>query len=425
MPKEPKPWALAPDKVWTGSQLLESHVVVVQSQKIIAVKPAEDLPAELPVTTMAGCTLLPGLIDCHVHLSDWMFPGLLAAGVTTVRDTGNDLAWIIDRRSQTSVNPSFGPRILCCGPVLDGTKVNWPTIGRSHRDAVQIAESIDELARAGVDAVKLYVNLGTDQISKAVEQSAIHGLHLLAHLGDDAGEAAISLGVREIEHLSGCLHHVDGWSHLDIESAPFYSSIVNANVILCPTLVVWDRLSRVNDAVFNNDQRAEWVHPEIRSAWQAFPHRTGDTTERLARQASVVAMKKTVRAIKEAGCTIIAGTDTPWPNLVPGFSLHDELALLVDAGLSPSEALVAGTSAAAKVLGIGESAGQIRAGFVADLLAVEGDPTTDITNLGNVKTVIRMGESLDMELIRSAARSEFDNPPSDPVSRLIIEFSDQ
>lgn len=421
---EPAVWALAPDAVWDGEQLLEGCAVLVEGERIAAVGPADEMPKGAAVERLDGCTLLPGLIDCHVHLADWMLPGFLAAGVTTVRDTGNRLDWILERRARTAADPASGPRILCCGPVLDGKKVNWPSIARSCCDEREATAAVEELAEAGVDAVKLYVNLTGGQIAAAVRRAGELGLPVLAHLGSIDALAAAAAGVGEIEHLSGCIHHVEGGGRPDAGSASRWAAAFReAGVVLCPTLVVWDRLSRVNDAVFYNDRRARWVHPAVRAAWRRFPHRTSDPAERLARQAAAVAMKRTLRRLHEEGCRIIAGSDAPWPGLVPGFSLHDELALMVDAGMPPRAALAAATSGAADALGLGGATGRIRPGLAADLLAVEGDPTSDITALSEVRNVVRMGAPLDKDALAEAARAAFDRAPSSPVSRLMIDFS--
>lgn len=416
--------ALVPDAVWDGGRRLEARAVLIEGGRIAGLPPAEQIPAGAAVTRLEGCTLLPGLIDCHVHLADWMLPGFLAAGVTTVRDTGNRLDWILERRARTAADPASGPRILCCGPVLDGEKVNWPLIGRGHRGVRETAASVEELAAAGVDAVKLYVNLRKDQIEAAVRRAGEVGVPVLAHLGSVDALAAAEAGVGEIEHLSGCVHHVEGGGRPDGgRAARWAAAFLEAGVVLCPTLVVWDRLSRVNDAVFANDRRARWVHPGIRAAWRRFPHRTSDPAERTARQAAAAAMRGTLGRLYEEGCLIIAGSDTPWPGLVPGFSLHDELSLMVDAGMPAGAALAAATSGAADALGLGGVTGRIRAGLAADLLAVEGDPTADITLLSEVRGVVRMGALLDLRALEAAARSSFAEAPSSPISRLMYAYA--
>ena len=416
-------FALAPAAIFDGERLRKAHAVVVEGERVVGVEAVGALPEGMEVRQLPGCTLLPGLIDCHVHLSDWMLPGFLAAGVTAVRDTGNDPAWILRRRERTKSDPMAGPDILCCGPLLDGESAFWPRIGRPHADPAAIRRSIDEMSERGVDAVKLYVHLTTEQIGAAATQADRRGLPLLAHLGPSVDLAtAVSAGVREVQHLTGCVHHVEGW-RTDTEAVTdSAASLAKAGVVQCPTLVVWDRLCRLNDAAFRHDRRHEWVHPEIAAVWQRFPHRTGDVTDRLDRQRSVNTMKRVLGALAAAGCTVVAGSDAPFPHLVPGFSLHDELSLLVDAGLEPAAALASATSVAADVLGL-DDAGRIRPGSVANMVAVGGDPLDDICVLSDVRLVLRRGQVVDFEALAANASRLFSRAPEDPFSRLMIDFA--
>ena len=419
----PQRWAIAPDAVFDGGSVQQAHAVVIEGERVAGVEAVGALPEGMDVRWLPGCTLLPGLIDCHTHLSDWMLPGFLAAGVTAVRDTGNDPAWILRRRERTRADPMAGPDILCCGPLLDGASAFWPHIGRPHTDAAAIRRSIDEMAERGVDAVKLYAHLTTEQIGAAATRADRRGLPLLAHLGPAVDLAtAVSAGVREVQHLTGCVHHVDGWRTNVDEVTDSAASLAAAGVVQCPTLVVWDRLCRLNDAAFRHDRRDSWVHPEIAAVWQRFPHRTGEVADRLDRQRSVNTMKRVLGALAGAGCTVVAGSDAPFPHLVPGFSLHDELSLLVDAGLEPAAALASATSVAADVLGLAD-AGEIRPGSLADMVAVGGDPLDDIRVLSDVRLVLRRGRTVDFEELAATAATAFSQAPEDPFSRLMVDFA--
>ena len=408
-------WALVVDAVWDGARRHRDHAVLIDGDLVTGLVPWSEVPQGMARTRVEGMAV-PGLIDCHVHLADWMLPGLLAAGVTTVRDTGNDLAWILERRRRTAADPTTGPRIVCSGPLVDGPTAHWPAIGRAHADTAAIGASVDELAVAGVDLVKLYVNVDAHQARAAVVAARDRGLAVIAHLGVMSLDEAIAAGVSEVQHLSGCVHHVDGpVEDLDV----LVGALRSSGTVLCPTLVVWDRLARVNDAVFTHDARRRWVHPAILAAWARFPHRTSPLDERMDRQASVVAMKSAVATLRSSGVRIIAGSDSPWPGIVPGFGLHDELSLLVDAGLSPAEALGSATALAADALGLGGVVGRLAPGQVADVLVVGGDPLADITDLGDTRMVVRAGVVVGMDDLEDRLAGAAGRPADDPVSMLI------
>ena len=375
-----KPIAILPGALWSATQSKPETglAVVIEDGLISEIRDERGLPADLVRTAAPDCTMLPGLMDCHVHLCDWMLPGFLAAGVTTVRDVGNDLNWILERRKHTREHDAAGPSIYCCGPLLDGATAHWPVMGRSHHDRASIEQSVKELAKRGVDAIKLYVNVTREQMEAAARVSHQYDHHILAHLGSIAAEDATDAGINEIEHLSGC---AAAWKEsTSDEIDALCEKLEEGNVVTCPTLVVWDRIGRVTDSVFINDRRLDWVHPTFRQAWRDYPWRTQQASQRIGLQQGVTRVKKTLGEMSRRGLPVICGTDTPFPYLTPGFSLHDELSLMVDAGLKPADALLTATRNAAAVLGIESSTGTIETGKRADLLLVRGDPTVVATS---------------------------------------------
>lgn len=414
----PSHYALIPDQVWDGvaNRPRKGPVVIIEGDRIASVRKPGRLPRGVERIPLPGCTLIPGLIDAHVHFCDWMRPAFLAAGVTTIRDTGNSPDWILARKRYAEKHPSRSPDILCCGPLMDGPQAHWPIMGRAHADAAEMAESVLGLIESGVDAVKIYVNIEREQLRAAVETAHLHGARVLAHLGQFSAEQAIEAGVDEIEHLSGCSHTFRDGVKLD----KLCELARSKGTVMCPTLVVWDRLGRVCEPAFLHDRRLEWVHPVFRHAWQHYPSRYQSVVARLALQQSVVGMKICISAMQRRGVPIIAGTDSPFPWLVPGFSLHDELALMVDGGLKPIDALKAATGQAAKALRINRRVGTVKPGKVADLVAVEGDPTQDITAIARVRQVIRRGVPLSLTSLRRAAKRLQRRPADGPIDRAIL-----
>jgi len=394
----------------------KGRIVVTEDDRIASVRKPGRLPGGVERIPLPGCTLIPGLIDAHVHFCDWMRPAFLAAGVTTIRDTGNDAGWVLARRRYAEKYPSRSPDILCCGPLMDGPQAHWPIMGRAHADADQMAESVLGLVESGVDAIKIYVNVEREQMRAAVETAHAHGVRVLAHLVQFSAEEAIKAGVDEIEHLSGCNPVFRDGAKLD----KLCELVLSKGTVMCPTLVVWDRLGRVSEPSFPHDRRLEWVHPDFQHAWRHYPIRSQSVVARLDLQQRVVGMKVCLSVMQRRGIPTIAGTDSPFPWLVPGFSLHDELALMVDGGLKPVDALKAATSHAAKALRINRHVGTVKPGKIADLVAVEGDPTEDITAISRIRQVLRRGALLSLTSLRRAARRLHSRPTNGPVDRAIL-----
>jgi len=415
-------YAILPDNIWNGrwSRSQSGQAVIVEGSTIQAVCAVEAVPRGLKKHRFPGCTILPGLIDGHVHFCDWMRPGFLAAGVTTIRDVGNDLEWVLERRRRARAKPSQWPNFLCCGPLLDGPNAHWSLMGKAHIDRAAIEASVISEIEQEVDAIKLYVNITHEQMKGAAEVSRRHGKYILAHLGRFSAQEAAAAGINEIEHLCGC---AAAWKESPIEDLnALCDDLLPSGMVMCPTLVVWDRIGRTNEPAFRQDKRLKWVHPAFLKAWEQFPNRFGQPEARLNLQRSVVEMKRCLAQMQERGITIIAGTDSPFPYLVPGFSVHDELIQMVDAGLTPVNALRTATSNAAKVMQINKQVGAIAPGLQADFLITDGDPTKEIHDVAKVRQVVRNGTLLKTEQLHRMSARLNRQAAEDPVSRDILGY---
>jgi imidazolonepropionase-like amidohydrolase len=413
------PLALLPDRVWDGhaDRAAEGRAVLVEGERIKAICTAGELPADVRRLPLNGCTLLPGLIDAHVHATFWSLPAFLAAGVTTVRDVGNVLDWILAARDRARDNPTQSPRIVCCGPLLDGADPYWPIIGKSHADIAAMESAVKVLIERGVDAVKLYVRITPEQMAAAVRVAKRHGMHVLAHLGGITPLQAAQMGVDEIEHLAGC---PVAWRPATVEErGAFIDELLPHGLVMCPTIIVWERFSRIEDASLRRDRALAWVPKTFAAFWHRSARRFASAPSRLESQRVIVEMKACLNQMRESGLPVIAGTDTPFEYIVPGFSLHDELAMMVDAGFPPAAALRTATSESARILRISDQVGSIAAGMNADLLAVHGNPLTDILDLGNVGFVMRQGRAVNMAALEAAAATMRDVEPDDPISKAL------
>ncbi len=376
-------FALLPDRVWDGRSdaAADGLAVMIKGSRIAEVGPPELIPAGVKRLRLRGSTLMPGLIDAHVHYLESAGPAFLAAGVTTIRDVGNDLDWILGQRTRNKGASQHGPRILCCGRLLDGNEGIWQHVVKRHPDAKGLRASIRENVERGVDQIKLYASISPSLLKAGVKEAHAQGKFILAHLNNTSAEEAAGAGLDEIEHFSRC--DVAWRPATAQEDDSLIDKFLKHGTIMDPTLVVWDRLGRALEHTFQNDTRLRWVHPELRDIWERFPYRHTEPANRLRYQTLTPNLKRFYLRCHQRGVTIAAGTDTPFLHLIPGFSLHDELAQAVDTGLRPVDALRAATSTNARVIGLRDEIGQIKPGMHADLIAVTGNPLERIDDLAD------------------------------------------
>ena len=415
-------YAIVADQTWDGISA-DSHsnlAVIINGEQIQDVIPENMLPELINTIKLPNCTLLPGLIDAHVHYSSVMGPSFLAAGVTTVRDVGNDLHWIIKQRVFNEMNKDSGPTIICCGHLQDGPDKYWPNMGRANKNPEKLRSSIREHIDAGVDGIKLYDGLNAEMVYAGVDETHKLNKPVTAHLVECSVEDAVSAGLDCIEHLSGC---TPAWNASDDEDYNLIDLLLKNNVTIDPTLVIFHRAATGLDLVFARDASRDWVHPSHLYYWDNSGYPIFDNSQdRLRQQQEILYLKRFLLRAQQSGVTTAIGTDTPFPRLAPGFSLHDEMAHYVDAGIKPVEVLKSATSINAKVLNLETKVGQLKSGFNADFVAVRGNPLNDIRDIQKTKLVVRKGMVISQDKLKEDLKVTFDKTPSDAIT---LDFIDR
>ena len=392
-------FACAATRVFDGERVFTDHAVLVDNGTVVAVMPRASLPESVPLLVEPNVTILPGLIDTHVHFMRWQGPLFLANGVTTVRDTGNDLAWILARRGEWQGN--IWPRILCTGPLLDGDKPYHVHVSRSSADAAGAAAAVRETAAAGVDGIKLYVGLPVEWLPAMTEAGHAAGFKVSMHCSGGGVLAAGRAGVDEFFHLDGLLgdiwpNHPIGW--LNIWGRPEFAAtwdrqheaadaIRSLDMTATPTLAYWDSQWRTRTSGHSASDYMRGVPPEI-VTWQGT--QAIDTAASDEWRRALEAAQRFVGLLAERGVPLLAGSDAPCGALPPGMSLWRELALFTEAGLSPLQALRSATYSAATFLGQARL-GRLSPGCMADIVVVRGDPLTHIPASPDIALVIRQG----------------------------------
>jgi len=429
----------------TGAPILSDQTVRIEDRRIVAIERAGTVaPGEGRVLDGNGGYLIPGLWDMHVHWFDEAYLDLFVAnGVTGVRQMFGapvHLAW-----RGGHVGSSFVPRQSIAGPIVDGPDPIWPGSMRVGT-ADEGREAVRTVREQGYDFVKVYNRLPREAYFAIADESKRLGFPFAGHVPRSVtAEEASDAGQKSIEHLDGVLLACspegaelaaqrasagparggtidaavhDAWAHIDermldtydeARASALFSRFARNGTWHCPTLTILRAAAMLDDADFRDDPRLRYMPPAIRESWQPGNDPYFDTTERGFSVAKRVFRRQmeVVHAMQRAGARILTGTDVLNPYCFPGFSVHDELDLLVEAGLTPLEALQAATVNAATFNGLRDSLGTIEVGKIADLVLLEANPLEDIHNTQKIAAVVVGGRLLERpELDAMLARVE-------------------
>jgi imidazolonepropionase-like amidohydrolase len=412
----------------TGGPALPDAAVVVRRGRIESVGSGTDfkLPARTVEVSARGRWIIPGLIDAHAHVARWALPRYLAWGVTTVRDVHGTLDSILGLRRAVALGSVPGPRIYSAGAMIDGEPTTYPD-ALGARNGAEGRKDVDRLVNAGVDFIKVYTRVDPPLLKAILDEAKTFNLRVSGHLGLTDAVTAAKGGVASIEHMSGVPEAAVGdpsalytahrqgffagwtafersWGGLDSTALERVASELAAlRVTLVPTLVLHDTFSRLDDPAVLQDtmlrevpeeEQRRWNVPDMveRAHWTA-----ADFVEfRRARPAE----DRFLRLFQAAGGRIATGTDASNQLLIPGYSEHEEMALLVGAGLTTLDALLAATRNGALLLGV-DSLGLIAPGKAADLVVLKRDPLADIGNTLAVDRVMIRGKLLSADSIRA------------------------
>jgi len=400
--------------------------VVIRGNKITETEDTSraSFPTDARVIDAGGKFLIPGLWDMHVH---WYARETLtlftANGVTGIREMfGNSdlLRW----RDEIAKGSFAGPRMIVASPIIDGPNPVWPN-SISVRNEEEGRKAVTRVKKWGADFVKVYALLPRDAYFAIADQAKQEAIPFVGHvpLSVSAAEAS-DAGQKSIEHLTGVdlacsAKETELRSELVKATSPAARSRVGAQALAsfdkakeadllarfvrnqtwqCPTLTVLRSGAYQDDAKFRNDDRLRFIPRQLLQRWSV---RVGGRSDESYAYAKKVFQKQLelVGDMKQAGVLFLAGTDTGNPFCFPGFSLHDELALLVIAGLTPTEALRAATINPAKFLGADQELGTIAPGKLADLVLLDANPLEDIRNTQRIAAVISNGRFYDRKAL--------------------------
>ena len=407
----------------TGSPVRPDMTVVVEGQRIVNLGKSGQMqiPKSAKVVDAAGKFLIPGLWDMHVHtiFGDWIpkdekiiLPLFVANGVTGVRDMGSDLKAVKEWRSQIAAGKLLGPRMIVAGPMLDGPTPRFPS-SVPVSDSASGRKVVDDLKNAGVDFIKIQSLVPRDGYFAAASEANKLAITFAGHVPDAvrASEAS-SAGQKSIEHFTGVFEGcstmedqlLKGHKTLGQNVATFNPERAKTLIALfaknqtwqVPTLA-WERGQwLVDDIDLSQDPLIKYAPVAWKNrTWPMFKKdilETMDTDPLPVRKRFVQMELEMTLAMFRAGVPFMAGTDTAAGiHIFPGFSLHQELALFVEAGLTPMQALQTATLNPAKFLGTTADMGTVEKGKIADLVLLDANPLEDINNTRKIQAVVLAG----------------------------------
>ncbi|HEY7492098.1 MAG TPA: tetratricopeptide repeat protein [Candidatus Tectomicrobia bacterium] len=379
----------------TGRVPMVDAVIVVDGGKITAMGQAGsiEIPPGATRIEAPGKTVIPGLIDMQVHYAAWMNPLFLRHGVTTVRDVGNNLDVILIHRRRSQKLGQTRPRLFACGPIID-----WPGPPQGVAGIRRVVLTTEEartvahdLLERQVDCLKVSEKLTPPVVQAIVETAAPRGVPVTAQLrATTAAEAAV-LGVKGVESASG----VD-YASVTVQGLQELARLLaTKGVFVAPALVHNEQLSRLLDPSLRQEPLLQYV-PLTQFGWWNAPYGVRQwTEEHSVRQRNILVRKQElIGEFARANGRVMAGSATPNPYVLPGAGLQRELELLVEAGLTPMQAISAATRVAAEFLGQEARLGTLEVGKLADLVILEGNPLEDIRQVRQVEVVLRDGQTV-------------------------------
>ncbi len=382
-------------RVFDGETVIPSATVVVQDGLITAVGEAIEPPADAQLIDGTGKTLLPGLIDAHTHVfNEAALQQALIFGITTELDMFMDHALATTLRQQQAETGAvdradlFSAGTLATAPDGHGTQFGLaiPTLTGPEEAAAFVADRVAE----GSDYIKIIIEDGTELgFSLAtLDQATVDALVQAAHDHEKMALVHVqTLAAAEQALAAGA----DGLAHIFVDAVPddsFVARAVAANLFIVPTLTVFQHIGDepLDQTVLEDPQLSPYLtETDVQLLTNPYSGFAG---------LSLANGQAAVRLLFEAGVPILAGTDAPNPGTTHGASLHRELALLTEAGLTPVEALAAATAVTADIFSLHDR-GRIAPGLRADLLLVNGDPTTTITATREIVGVWKLGVAVD------------------------------
>jgi hypothetical protein len=436
--------------------MLGQRTIVIQGDRIQEITKASRTPqiAGAPrIIDARGKYVIPGLIDAHAHVvtvldsahvtGEEILPLFLANGITSLRDTGDEIVAEKLIARYAGGHPDRCPRIFLCSPLIDSNPAIHPANSWSMTDPAKVSAFAQDMTAWGAITLKIYAGTERSVGRKVIEEGHRQSMIVTAHLGKYSAQDAVADGIDCLEHIisvfnycfppdapldaardqaagGGLLRILKARADLDLESPTareLVASLVKQKVMIDPTLVVFRNMLLLPELPeISQDPDYAFVPSQLRRAWRQYlvtlhlppPQSSEDLRERIFRR-----YQQLTGILYRAGVPLLVGTDSPCPYVPPGFAFHRELELLVESGLTPAAALQAATIHGAQILKQGDRLGSIEEGKLADLVILDANPLADIRNTQKIYRVINRGLVVDPQALLTSVRYDRDHgyPP--------------
>jgi imidazolonepropionase-like amidohydrolase len=413
----------------TEGKIFTNSLVVIKGDTIQYAGPSQPFKksGDTTVVDCSGKTIIPGLFDAHIHLGGASTLGyvpiddqrklcaFLYSGITSVFDLGAIQEWIFSLREKEEKGNLLSPRIFAVGPLFTcpnghGTEYGvdmslTPTTEEEARQAVQklIQAEPDQIKIIYEKGSKRFTSLSYELMGTIIDESHKNDFKVVTHiLTFEQAKDALRAGTDGLAHMV---------SDREVDEE-FLDEMKQRNVFCIPTLTVYESLSGGMLTIpenLNGPLAKKGICREILADLKQKKEMPG-LKESLGNMKDALHFAQiNAKKMHDKGIKLAVGTDAGNPAVFFGPSVHREMELLVEAGISPAEVLRAATINAAEILGQQERLGTISKGKLADILVIEGNPLEDIRNTQNIFMVIKNGHILDREVL-----ARMINPPEKP-----------